>query len=325
MRNPGRRRVHERGANGEFEMSTALKILAAAVVTAMTCATATAQPKAAESTTPDVPRCARSLGSISIQNGDTAGWNYYRLAPPAGLLKVVIQRSGCFTVVERGAGLDAAMRERNLASGGNLQRGSNVGGGQIRAADYVLLADVIAKDNNSSGGGVGAAVGGIVGGRFGAAVGGASVRNQTAQTMLSLTNVRTTESFSTEGNATNRNIRFGGGGWLGVGGAALGGYTDTDIGRVITVAFIDAYSALVVQAGGVVSANAAADAPRATFVTNAPTPLRSGPNNSGSLMRTLPVGAMVYPLGERQGMYWKVADENDNEGWVNNGTLQPKR
>jgi curli biogenesis system outer membrane secretion channel CsgG len=306
-------------------MRTVLKVLAIGLATAMTSGVAFAQPKAAASTTPEVPRCARSLGSVSIRNGDTAGWTYYRLQPPAALLKVVIQRSGCFTVVERGAGLDAALKERELSGDGNLQRGSNVGGGQMRAADYVLLADVIAQDKNASGGGGAGVVGGMIGGRLGAAVGGVGVRNQTAQAMLSLTNVRTTESFSTEGNATNRNITWGGGGFLGAGGAGLGGYTDTDIGRVITVAFIDAYSALVVQAGGTLSGNAAAEAPRATFVTVSPTPLRTGPNNSGSLMRTLPTGAMVYPLGERQGMYWKVADENDNEGWVNNGTLQPKR
>ena len=95
-----------------------------------------------------------------------------------------------------------------------------MGGGQIRAADYVLLADVIAQDNNSSGGGVGAALGGMLGGSFGAAVGGLGVRNQTAQTTLALTNVRTTESLSSEGNARNRNFTWGGAGFLGGGGLA---------------------------------------------------------------------------------------------------------
>src|SRR5262249_1467051 len=125
-------------------------------------ASAAAQPQAPQGPTPQVPRCAHNLGSISIRNGDSAGWTQYQLNPPAALLRVVIQQSACFTVVERGAGLDAAMQERNLAGGGQLQRGSNVGGGQIRAADYVLLADVVAQDNNSSGGGVGAAGGGPI-------------------------------------------------------------------------------------------------------------------------------------------------------------------
>ena len=299
---------------------TLIAIIGGALTLAMS-TTALAQPQAAASTTPQVPHCGRNLGTLSIQNGDSAGWTGYRLQPPAALLRVVVQQSGCFTVVERGAGLDAAMRERELASGGNLQRGSNVGGGQIKAADYVLLADVVAQDNNASGGAVGGLVGGMVGGRFGAAIGGLGTRTQTAQTTLTLTNVRTTESFSTEGNARNRNLTWGGGAFLGGGGVGLGGYTDTEIGRVITVAFIDSYTNLVTQAGGL-SASAATDAPRQTYRTTRAAPMRRYPVDGAAVLRTLPVGATVYPLGEKEGMYWKVADENDNEGWVNNDFLQ---
>lgn len=282
------------------------------------------QPQATESTTPQVPRCTQNLGTISIQNGDThQGWRAMSLQPPAALLRVVVQQSGCFTVVERGAGLDAAMRERDLAGGGQLQRGSNVGGGQIRAADYVLLADVVAQDNNASGGGFGAALGGVVGGRLGGVIGGMGMRSQTAQTTLTLANVRTTESFATEGNARNRNITWGGVGFLGGGGAGLGGYTDTEIGRVVTTAFIDAYTQMVMQLGVLDSSStAAAAAPQRTYRTTQAAPLRTRANG-GSVMRTLPAGATVYPLGDREGMWWRVADENENEGWVNNDFLEP--
>jgi curli biogenesis system outer membrane secretion channel CsgG len=286
---------------------------------------ASAQPRAAASQTPQVPRCTRNLGTISIQNGDTAGWTHYRLQPPAGLLRIVIQQSGCFTVVERGAGLDAAMRERELAGEGNLQRGSNVGGGQIRAADYVLLADVIAQDNNASGGGLGAAVGGVVGGRLGGVIGGMGVRSQTAQTTLTLANVRTTESFATEGNATNRNFTWGGVGFLGGGGVGLGGYTDTEIGRVVTVAFIDAYTQMISQLGVLdTSTTAAAAAPQQSYRTTQGTPLRSRAAG-GDVLRNLPAGAIVYPSGEREGVWWRVEDENQNQGWVTNDHLEPVR
>jgi curli biogenesis system outer membrane secretion channel CsgG len=297
----------------------------AAIMTAGFAADALAQPRATASTTPQVPRCTRNLGTISIRNGDTAGWNAYRLQPPAGLLRVVIQQSGCFSVVERGAGLDAAMQERELASGGNLQHGSNVGGGQIRAADYVLLADVVAQDNNASGGGVGAALGGVVGGTLGGVIGGMGVRSQTAQTTLALTNVRTTESFSTEGNARNRNFTWGGVGFLGGGGAGLGGYTDTEIGRVVTVAFIDAYTQMISQLGVLdTGGSAAASAPQQSYRATQATALRSGPG-TGSTLRNLRAGAIVYPTGERDGMWWRVHDENDNDGWVNNDYLEPVR
>lgn len=305
-------------------MRTALIALSALTLVAGFAGTAAAQPQATASDTPQVPRCAQSLGTIAIENGDSAGWSHYRLQPPAALLRVVVQQSGCFTVVERGAGLAAAQRERALSGSGDLQRGSNVGGGQIRAADYVLLADVIAQDNNASGGGAAAAIGGLIGGRVGATVGGVRFNSQTAQTMLTLTNVRTTESYSTEGNARNRNIGWAGGGWLGVGGAALGGYTDTEIGRVITTAFVDAYANLVMQAGGMTT-NAAAAAPRETYRVTRAAPLRRYPVDGAAALRTLEPGAIVYPTGERDGMYWKVFDENDNEGWINNDNLTQAR
>jgi curli biogenesis system outer membrane secretion channel CsgG len=299
---------------------------AAATVSFATVDIASAQPRASQSQTPQVPRCTRNLGTVSIQDGDThMGWTSMNLQPPAGLLRVVVQQSGCFTVVERGRGLDAAMRERELAGGGQLQRGSNVGGGQIRAADYVLLADVVAQDNNSSGGGVGAALGGVVGGRLGGVIGGLGVRNQTAQTTLTLANVRTTESFATEGNAQNRNIMWGGIGFLGGGGAGLGGYTDTEIGRVVTVAFIDAYTQMINQLGVLdTSASAAASAPQQSYRTIEATQLRSRAGG-GSVLRNLPAGAIVYPTGERDGVWWAVEDENQNEGWVSNDYLEPVR
>lgn len=283
------------------------------------------RPQATQSQTPTVPRCSHSLGSIAIQNGDTyQGWRQYNLQPPAGLLRVVVQQSGCFTIVERGTGLDAVQREQALAGGGQLQRGSNVGGGQVRAADYVLLADVVASDNNSGGGGFGAALGGAVGGTIGGIIGGMGTRSQTAQTTLSLMNVRTSETaIVTEGNAQNRNITWGGGGFLGAGGAALGGYTDTEVGRVVTVAFIDAYTQMVTQLGGIDTGASAADsAPQRTYRTTQATPLRSRAGG-GQTLRNLPAGAIVYPSGERDGMWWRVTDENDNEGWVNNDFLQP--
>jgi curli biogenesis system outer membrane secretion channel CsgG len=287
---------------------------------------AAAQPRATASQTPQVPRCTRNLGTVSIQDGDThMGWRGMNLQPPAGLLRVVVQQSGCFTIVERGRGLDAALRERELAGEGNLQRGSNVGGGQMRAADYVLLADIIAQDNNASGGGFGAALGGVVGGRLGGVIGGMGVRSQTAQTTLTLANVRTTESFATEGNAANRNFTWGGVGFLGGGGAGLGGYTDTEIGRVVTVAFIDAYTQMISQLGVLdTGTTAAAAAPQQSYRTTQATQLRSRAGG-GSVLRNLPAGAIVYPSGERDGVWWEVEDENQNQGWVTNDHLEPVR
>ena len=41
------------------------------------------------------------------------------------------------------------------------------------------------------------------------------------------------------------------------------------------------------------------------------------------MLRALPVGAIVYPTGKQDGLWWEVADENDNVGWVLNTKLAP--
>jgi curli biogenesis system outer membrane secretion channel CsgG len=281
----------------------------------------------------DVPRCARKLGTVSIVDGDDPrGWTQHQLAPPAKLLKVLVQRSGCFNLVDRGSGLSAASRERDIGSGLGLQRGSNVGQGQIKAADYVLVAEVQAADRNTGGSGIGGGIGGLVGGRLGGVLGGISSRKLEANTVLSLTNVRTTETIAVEdGHAAKNDISFGGGGGLGfLGGAAGvvgGGYESTDIGRIVTLAFIQGYSKMVsslglVQAG---SAGTAEAAPAKTFTASGPVAMRRTAAAGGAVIRTLPAGAIVYPTGNKNGLWWEVADENDNVGWVMNTKFAPSR
>lgn len=278
----------------------------------------------------DVPHCTRNLGTISIVNGDDpSGWTQYNLAAPQKLIKVIVQRSGCFNIVDRGTGLQAAERERDIGGGLGLQRRSNVGLGQIKAADYVLQAELQASNSNSQGSGAAGAIGGIFGGPFGGLVGGIRSRKLEANTVLSVTNVRTTETIATvEGYAAKNDIGFGGGGGFfgGVGvGAVGGGYDNTDIGRIVTLAFIDAYTKLVDQLGGVQqgSVGTAEASPTKTFATIAPATLRKAPQAGSPVVRTLAVGATVYPTGKKEGLWWEVADENDNVGWMLNTKLAP--
>src|SRR5438046_10154033 len=75
----------------------------------------------------DVPHCLRKLGTVSVMDGDDpSGWTQFQLAGPQKLLKVLVQRSGCFNLVDRGSGLSAAQRERDIGGGLGMQRGSNV-------------------------------------------------------------------------------------------------------------------------------------------------------------------------------------------------------
>lgn len=108
-----------------------------------------------------------------------------------------------------------------------------------------------------------------MGGPIGALAGGISVKKGEANVTLSLVNTRTTvEEALTEGYARKSDLSWGGGGGGlfggGVfGGAAGGGYQNTAIGQIIVLAYLDAYTQLVGQLGGLPD-DAAAAAPEAT-------------------------------------------------------------
>jgi len=289
--------------------------------------------KTQEATMNDVPHCTRKLGTVSVMDGDdSSGWTQFQLAGPQKLLKVLIQRSGCFNLVDRGSGLSAAQRERDIGGNLGLQRQSNVGQGQIKAADYVLVAEVQAANRNSGGSGVGAGIGGLIGGRFGALAGGIGSKKMEANTVLSLTNVRTTETIAVQdGYAAKNSLSFGAGGGVGFfgggAGAVGGGYDNTDIGRIVTLAFIQAYAKMVTDLGLVHPGDAgtAQAAPAKTFTAQAPVAMRASAAATGKALRTLPPGAIVYPTGNKNGLWWEVADENDNVGWVLNTKLAPSQ
>ncbi|WP_420141284.1 CsgG/HfaB family protein [Sphingomonas sp.] len=314
--------------------------LAAATVILTGVSPAAAAPKLAressgqqlqQQTMNDVPKCTRKLGTLSIADGDDpSAWSQHSLAAPSKLLRVMVQRSGCFNLVDRGTGLNAAERERAIGTTLGMQRGANVGQGQIKAADYVLVAEIQGANSNVSGGGIGGAVGGLVGGRVGGLLGGMRSKKQEANTVLSLTNVRTTETIATEeGYAAKNDVSFAGGGFAGVLGGAVGavggGYDNTEIGRIVTLSFIQGYSKLVnslnlVQPG---ATGTAETAPTRTYSTVGTVVMRKTAAASGAAIRTLPANAILYPTGNKNGLWWEVADENDNVGWVLNTKLAP--
>ncbi|NOT39750.1 MAG: SH3 domain-containing protein [Alphaproteobacteria bacterium] len=283
-----------------------------------------------EKTQPQIPTCSRPLGAITIVDGDRRGWTVYDLQSPQKLLKLYVQKSGCFTLVDRGTGFDAAQKERELEAQGTLQRRSNVGGGQVRAADYVLVAEVVAADRDTGGSAVGGIIGGIVGGPIGGAIGGGlRTRDLEAQAILSVTDVRTSETKAVEeGRAKKTDVSFalgaGGGGWGGWGGVVGGGYEDTPIGQVVSLAFLDAYVRLVNNLGAL-PADAKSVAPERAYQTMRATKLRKFPDPGATVVRSLEPGMRLYPLGEKDGAWWKVEDENGNQGWVKNTDLEPLR
>lgn len=203
----------------------------------------------------EIPRCARPLGTIAMVEPDNKWWRDYQLGTPEAILKVFVQQSGCFTLVNRG---ERTMRsramERALEDSGELQPGSNMGKGQVRAADFLLEPDIVSANRNSGGGRVGGLVGGFIGGRVGAAIGGVDIKKKEANVTLSMVDTRTTEEFTVDGYARKTDIGFAGGGgagwWGGLAAAGGSSYQNTEIGQVIVLAYLDAYTKLVTQLGG---------------------------------------------------------------------------
>jgi hypothetical protein len=112
--------------------------------------------------------CDKTLGAMAVvepQNEYLVALARYHLQSPVGLIRMMIQQSNCFIVVERGQGLRNMEQERALAAGGQTRAGSNVGGGQMVAADFILTPMVVFSEGNA--GGIGAAAAGLFGGKAG--------------------------------------------------------------------------------------------------------------------------------------------------------------
>lgn len=278
----------------------------------------------------DVPVCSRNLGTIAVL--EPTGHNWWtgqRLASPAALIKVYVNRSRCFTLVDRGTGMQAMQAERARASSGELRGGSNIGKGQVRAADYVLVPDVVSQNRNAGGTNIGGLVGGLLGNRHAAAVvGGINLKRSSADVVLTVTDARSSEQLAmTEGHATRTDVGWRGGGG-GFGGALIAGgasgYANTEIGQVVAQAYIQAYSDLVAQLGGLPADASAANVSQAVTLGR-PGRLLKSADGSGGAVRDLDPGMLLYPTGVKEGSMWEVEDEVGNRGWVNSAQLSNAR
>ena len=278
-----------------------------------------------------IPTCTKRLGTLAVEEPErgTDWWSQRQLPSPTKLIKVFVAKSNCFTLVDRGAGMAMAMRERELASGGELRGQSNVGKGQVKAADYILVLDLLANNKDVGGTSVGRALGGLLGGsKFGRIAGAVNLHSKSADVSLTLTDVRSSEQVAlAEGSAKKTDIGFGASGSLfgggGFGGADVGGYANTTDGQVITLAYLQAYNKLVDQLGQL-SSQPADTAQQAVTVTRA-SRLLANAAGTGKPVRSLDPGMMLYPTGNKQGVMWEVQDELGNKGWVSSEAVQLSR
>ena len=279
--------------------------------------------KPATAATPEMPKCDRPLGVIAIQEPEKQWWTELGLSSPESLIKLFASRSGCFRVVDRNAGLAMRSQERELA------RGSNIGRGQVIAADFFLVPDIANSNSNSGGSAIGAIAGSVIPGGFGALAGQLRTKKSEAQVIITVVDARTTEQiYVAEGTAKKTDIGFGvGGGAMGstgFGAAAGGGYSNTEIGKVITAAYFNAFIDLIhrAQDGGLPTGEqASAAAGPAAMVATQSMPMRSGASPTASMVLNVPAGAVLYPTGGRNGVWMEVDDEHGNRGWVSSAFL----
>ncbi len=196
----------------------------------------------------DQEKCPKPMGAVAVvepQDYIMQALSRYNLQSPTGLIRLMIQQSNCFIVVERGTGMQNMMQERALSQSGELRQNSNMGGGQMVSADFILTPAVVFSEDNA--GGLGGALGGLLGKKnavLGAVAGGLKFKE--AQTSMLVADARSgVQVAAAEGSSKKADLRLGG---LIAGGGAvggIGGYGNTNEGKVIAASLLDNYNNIV--------------------------------------------------------------------------------
>jgi len=197
--------------------------------------------------------CAKPLGTLAVfEDTNLSWWGDYRsryphLGSTLPVIRLMVQQSNCFVVVERGHAMNAMNRERELMAAGQLRAGSNVGGGQMVAADYTLNPEIHFAAKGTEGF---QALGGALLGGIGTLVGGGLKKNEASTTLLLVDNRSGVQISAAVGNAGNYDFNLFGGAFLGGLAGGASGFSSTPEGKVITAAFADSYNQMVVALRG---------------------------------------------------------------------------
>jgi curli biogenesis system outer membrane secretion channel CsgG len=194
-------------------------------------------------------RCDKSLGTLAVVEDQNSPWYHeltreYKLTSTVPLIRLLVQQSNCFVVVERGRAFDHMQTERALDQTGELRRGSNFGLGQVVAADYSLNPMISFSQQDA--GGLGSALSllpygvGVLGSLAG------NLKFREAATTLTLVDNRSgLQLAAAEGSGSKTDFDAWGGIFGSRGSGSLGGYTNTAEGKLLAAAFADAYNRLV--------------------------------------------------------------------------------
>jgi len=193
--------------------------------------------------------CDETMGTMAVEEDQGAPWYgqlaQYQLGSTIPVLRLLIQQSNCFVVVERGGAMRNIMGERQLQQSGEMREGSNFGKGQIAAADYTMSPSITFSQKGTGGAGAAlGAVGGLLGKAAGAIAGGVKT-NEASTVLLLIDNRSSVQLAAATGSAKNMDISLFGGLFGSGGGGAAGAYTNTPEGKILTAAFMDSYNQLV--------------------------------------------------------------------------------
>jgi curli biogenesis system outer membrane secretion channel CsgG len=296
----------------------------------------------AEESSSQVEKCSKNLGSIAVnepQSSSLSMLSGYGLGSPATLLRMMIQQSGCFTVLERGAAMENIQQERALAQSGELRSGSNIGKGQMQSADFVITPNVLFSANTGGiGGGLTSWGGGLLG-KVSSVAG--NLKFKEAQTSLLLSDVRSSiQVAAAEGTAKKTDFGVSGWGWGGSSIGSLGGYTSTPEGKMVAASLLDNYNKIVLsirdQSSLIRTSNASSDV-NAAASTQAGISVNSGdmlrpklnnirvfaqPSTSSKVVGTVTKGDDLVATGEEKSGLLKV-DAANVSGWVQKTLVMP--
>jgi len=195
-----------------------------------------------------IQRCDKPFGAVTVvepQSYVMQALSRRGLQSPTSLIRLMVQQSNCFIVVDRGMGMQNLMQERDLATSGELRDGANMGGGQMVPADYVLTPTVVFSEDDA--GAVGAAVSGVIS-RHNPLLGSVAsgLKFQEAQTSMMLTDARSgVQVAAAEGSTRKADLQLTGS-LLGTrAGATVGGYGKTNEGKIIAAALLDNFNNVV--------------------------------------------------------------------------------
>jgi len=212
-----------------------------------TAVTGAAGGATAEGASSSLEKCDRSLGTLGVVEDQNATWyqtlRSYKLGSTVPVLRIMIQQSNCFVIVERGGAMQNMNTERALQQSGEMRAGSNFGKGQMVSADYTMSPNITFSQNT---GGAGGALGGFSR-SLGvlSAVAGSMKTNEASTTLIMIDNRSGVQLAAAEGSAKNMDFNVGAAFFGGFSGASAGGYSNSPEGKIIIAAFTDSYNQLV--------------------------------------------------------------------------------